>query len=207
MGFFDIFKKKNKFDKISRTEVVDSIIQLEKQQESVVASVEENNVSIKEAFAKGKAEKDTNMRMFYAKNIENLKKSNAMAGKRLQYIASNMGAMYQLKSAMDDREFLSNNANISLNEMLAKPAELSKFLNAVNAKKMNSEEGLEGVLDTFEMAESAYVENDSIYASSEGQQDILAMFDEQSISDDMAEFSEVQKQEESQLELNPIENN
>ena len=196
MGFFDIFKKKTKFDKISRTEVVDSIIQLEKQQESIVSSIEENNVTITGLFAKGKAEKDTNMRVFYAKNIENLKKNNAMYGKRLQFIATNMSAMYQLKSAMDDREFLSNNANISLNEMLKQPAQLSKFLNSVNATKMNSEESLESVLDTFDMAESAYVENDSIYGSSVGQQDILAMFDEQAISDDVSAFNDVPTVEE-----------
>ena len=206
MGFLDIFKRKNKFDKISRTEVVDSIIQLEKQQDSILSSIEENNAAVAGLFAKGKAEKDTNMRVFYAKNIENLKKNNITNGKRLQFIATNMSAMYQLKSAMDDREFLANNANVSLNEMLKQPAQLSKFLNSVNAMKMNSEGSLENVLETFDMAESGYVENDSIYGSSEGQQDILAMFDEQAISDDMVAFNDVALTADKEKIEEPIEN-
>lgn len=191
MGIFSIFKR-NKFDKISRTEVVDSIIQLEKQQSDIVASVESNTAEVQELMIKGKAERDVNMRMFYAKKIENLRRNSDMAARRLQFVATNMSAMYQLKNAMDDRAFLNSSSNLSLNEMLTKPKELSKFLNSVNSQKMSSEDSLANVLETFETAESAYMENDSIYSQSENQQSIMAMFDEEAISDDMSLFSDIQ---------------
>ena len=196
MGIFSIFKR-NKFDKITRTEVVDSIIKLEKQQTDIVASVDSNNTEVTELMIKGKAEKDVNMRMFYAKKIENLRRNSDMAARRLQFVATNMSAMYQLKSAMDDREFLNSASNLSLNEMLTKPKELSKFLNSVNSQKMSSEDSLANVLDTFETAESGYIENDSIYGQSDSQQSIMAMFDEESISDDMSLFGDMQTESKS----------
>jgi len=193
MGFFDFFRRKNAFEKIQRSEVVDAIIQLEKQQDDIISTVEENNVEVKEVFAKGKAETDQNMKLFYAKKIEALKRNNAMSAKRLQFIITNITAMYNLKNAMDDKEFLQNNSNVSLNEMLSKPAELQSFLTSINATKMKSEEQLVNTLETFDLAESSYTENEDIYGVSAGQDSILSMFAEDNIATDMDVFSQVEQ--------------
>ena len=105
MGLFG-----NKFNKIKRSDVVDTIISLEKQQQDILEQIENRNKTCDEYMKKGKLEKDTNMRMYYAKKISTMKKENLLDTKRLQFIDSNILSMQQLKNALDDKEFIKNNS-------------------------------------------------------------------------------------------------
>ena len=154
MGLFG-----NKFNKIKRSDVVDTIISLEKQQQEILEQIENRNKSCDEFMKKGKLEKDTNMRMYYAKKISTMKKENLLDTKRLQFIDSNILSMQQLKNALDDKEFIKNNSKMSLNQMLSKPAELRSFIAKINNDKMKREEQVAENLTTFEEINEEYIEN------------------------------------------------
>lgn len=168
---------RSKYDKLKRADVVDAICALEKQQMEMMERYDENKRSIDSLFKKGKAEKDKNMQIFYAKKIGTLQSENAQTGKRLSLLNANISALNSLKNAMDDKEFIENNSKLSLNELLAKPGELSKFVGKVTSKKMKREASIEQSLDIFETAQSDYVENESIYGIDQNTNEILALFE------------------------------
>lgn len=172
MGLFG-----NKFNKIKRSDVVDTIISLEKQQQEILEQIENRNKSCDEFMKKGKLEKDTNMRMYYAKKISTMKKENLLDTKRLQFIDSNILSMQQLKNALDDKEFIKNNSKMSLNQMLSKPAELRSFIAKINNDKMKREEQVAENLTTFEEINEEYIENEKIYSADADAENILAMFE------------------------------
>ncbi|MEG1509402.1 MAG: hypothetical protein RR454_02985 [Clostridia bacterium] len=187
-----IFSRK-KFDKIKREEVVEAIIGLEKQEEDIIASFDESKKKIGELVAKGKRETDRNMQVAYAKKIESIQRENASASKRWQFVNSNLSAMYALKSAMDDREFIANNSKISLNDMLTNPKELEKFLSKTNVKKMQHEDKLAGSLGVIDTVNESYVENEKVYGVSDNMQNILAMFEADKTNEDNMAFAENNK--------------
>lgn len=177
MGLFG-----NKFNKIKRSDVVDTIISLEKQQQEIIEQIEGRNKTCDELMKKGRLEKDNNMRMYYAKKISSLKKENGLDTRRLQFIDSNILSMQQLKNALDDKDFIKNNSKMSLNQMLSKPAELRSFIAKINNDKMKREEQVAENLTTFEEINEEYIENEKIYGADEDAENILAMFE---MSDDL----------------------
>lgn len=177
MGLFG-----NKFNKIKRSDVVETIISLEKQQQEIIEQIEGRNKTCDELMKKGKLEKDNNMRMYYAKKISSLKKENGLDTRRLQFIDSNILSMQQLKNALDDKDFIKNNSKMSLNQMLSKPAELRSFIAKINNDKMKREEQVAENLTTFEEINEEYIENEKIYGADEDAENILAMFE---MSDDL----------------------
>ena len=177
MGLFG-----NKFNKIKRSDVVETIISLEKQQQEIIEQIEGRNKTCDELMKKGRLEKDNNMRMYYAKKISSLKKENGLDTRRLQFIDSNILSMQQLKNALDDKDFIKNNSKMSLNQMLSKPAELRSFIAKINNDKMKREEQVAENLTTFEEINEEYIENEKIYGADEDAENILAMFE---MSDDL----------------------
>lgn len=172
MGLFG-----NKFNKIKRSDVVDTIISLEKQQQEILEQIDNRNKTCDDFMKKGKLEKDYNMRMYYAKKISSMKKENALDTKRLQFIDSNILSMQQLKNALDDKEFIKNNSKMSLNQMLSKPAELRAFISKINNDKMKREEQVAENLTAFEEINEEYIENEKIYSADADAENILAMFE------------------------------
>lgn len=185
-----MFFKRKKFEKVKRADVVDAILQLEKQQKEVLDSVDDNKHEIDELMTKGKKESDRDIRLFYAKRIDSLRKANAMAGKRLQFLATNIGAMHNLKNAMEDNEFFENNSNIPLNQMLTNPAELQKFLAKATQKKMLREQSLGETVNLFDDMDATYVEDETVYGVSDGTEDILNMFEAGVASEDDKIFAD-----------------
>ncbi len=172
MGLFG-----NRFNKIKRGEVVDTIIALEKQQQEILEQINGRTKACEEMFKKGKVERDKNLQMYYAKKISSMKKENSLEARRLQFIDSNISSMQQLKNALDDRDFIANNSKMSLNQMLSKPAELRSFIAKINNNKMKREEQVAENLTTFDEVEEDYIENEKIYGTDEDAENILAMFE------------------------------
>ena len=172
MGLFG-----NRYKKIKRNDVVNSIIELQKEQDKMLEDINLRSKEVNEYLQKGCQEKDKNMQLFLAKSISNKRRENAMATHRLQYIMSNISVLEQLKASLDDRDFILNNSKMPLNKMLTNPSELKKFLNSITNIKMVQEEKLAQNLQTFEEIENEYVENDEIYGESQNTNDILAYFE------------------------------
>ena len=187
MGLFG-----NRFNKIKRSDVVDAICDLEKQQKEILESINNHQKEIGDLMIKGRRERDRNMQIYMAKRITLLKKENANNTKRLQFVLSNISAMNQLKTALDDREFIKTNSKMPLNKMLNNPAELKSFLSKISNKKMAQEERLAENLSTFDEVEQEYIENETLYGSDTETDNILAMFEMgQQLDDEAGEGLEV----------------
>lgn len=168
---------KNKFEKIKRSEVVDSIIELERKQEEEIAAVEERNAAIAQLKKQGAMQRDRAMRLALAKKINRLLAENNNSARRVQYLNANLSALNQLKEALDDREFLANNTNMPLNVLLNNTSALRKFLSSVTGKRMAGEAGLTDALEVFDEAAEAYEGDARIYGVNEDDEKLLAMFE------------------------------
>lgn len=181
MGLFG-----NKFKKIKRTEVVDTICTLEQQQQEMLDEIGQRKKEIAALYVQGKNEKARDMQIYYAKKIQNLEQQNAAASKRLQFMNSNITALMQLKGALDDREFVQNNSKLPLNQLLNSPKELHKFLSEITHVKMQQEGNLEQTMEVFDSANEGYVESERLYGVDEQTNNILAMFEtEKQLDDEM----------------------
>lgn len=168
---------KNKFEKIRRSEVVDSIIELERKQEEEIAAVDERNATIVQLKKQGAKQKDRAMRLALAKKINRLIAENGNSARRIQYLNANLAALNQLKEALDDREFLSNNTNMPINALLNNTSALRKFLMSTTGKRMAGESNLTNALEVFDEAAEAYEGDERIYGMNEDDEKLLAMFE------------------------------
>lgn len=184
MGLFN----RNKYDKIKRTDVVDAITELEKAQQKELQDIEDRNKEIDKYMLQGRKSRDRNLQLALAKRINMLKAENTNSAKRIQYLNGNIQALNQLKTALDDKEFLVNNSKLPLNKLFSDTNSLKKFLTSVNAKKMKQETNLGNVLEVFEDNEQDRVEDERIYGVNQNDDNLLAMFEEQNEFDDSSMF-------------------
>ena len=180
MGLFDIFKR-NKFDKLKREDVVDSILALEKELGAIEDSIFSSKDKIDQMMARGKAEKDPDMRMFYAKKINTIKSERKTNIQRASYLTYNIQLLEKLKRAIDDNQFFANNSKMPLNQLLADQKQLAVFLNKALNTRVEAENVLTEADETFRTIEESYVENEEIYGVKQADNDLLAVFE----TDDM----------------------
>ncbi len=180
MGLFDIFKR-NKFDKLKREDVVDSILALEKELGAIEDSIFSSKDKIDQMMARGKAEKDPDMRMFYAKKINTIKSERKTNIQRASYLTYNIQLLEKLKRAIDDNQFFANNSKMPLNQLLADQKQLAVFLNKALNTRVEAENVLTEADETFRTIEESYVENEEIYGVKQADNDLLAVFE----ADDM----------------------
>lgn len=179
------FFKKNKYDKIKREDIVENIINLEKQQNQEIASIEERSKEVESLISKGKKSTDKNYQLVLAKKINMLKQENQRSTQRIQFLNGNLRVLNQLKMAIDDRGFLENNSNMSLNQLLSDSKSLHKFLNDVTSQKNQVESNLGDIMDTFNAYEEEYENDDRIYGISEEDNQLLSIFEtDKSVKDD-----------------------
>lgn len=167
---------------------MDAIVELEKTQQNELAAIEEREKEIEKLMLQGRKSKDRNLQLALAKRINMLKAENANAAKRIQYLNANTQALNQLKTSLDEQEFIINNSKMPLNKLLREPAQLKKFLNSVNLKKQRSESALGDVLDVFTEAEEGYNEDARIYGVNTEDDALLSMFEQQNETDDVFNF-------------------
>ena len=85
MGFFsNLFK--SKYDKLTREDIVQAICELETQQKEIEDSMEADKKKKDELLAKGRAEKDKNMKLLYAKKINAIDASSKRNIERAMYL-------------------------------------------------------------------------------------------------------------------------
>ncbi|MGN0771516.1 MAG: hypothetical protein ACI4MI_02900 [Christensenellales bacterium] len=179
---------KNKFEKIKRSDVVDSIINIERRQQEEIDNVGEREKEIAKLLQQGKACKSRDMQLALAKRINLLKKENSNSAQRIQYLNANLQALNQLKTAIDDKDFISNNSDIPINKLLTDTAALQKFLAGVTNKKMKGESKLSAALDTFDNVDDGYEANERIYGVSEQDEQLLSMFEMENSEEDASVF-------------------
>ncbi|MCD7728937.1 MAG: hypothetical protein LUI60_03395, partial [Clostridia bacterium] len=81
---------KSKYEKLKREDVVNAICELQKQESELEAGITARGKEIDKLLAKGKKEKNRDLKLFYAKKITDLKEENQADVQRGMYILYNM---------------------------------------------------------------------------------------------------------------------
>lgn len=187
---------KNKFDKLTREEVVSAICKLEQESKDIEDGLDSKQKQIDELMAKGKAEKAKDVKLFYAKRINALKTEREQSVQRAMYLMYNIQLLNKLKTSIDDNQFFKNTAKTSLGNLLADQKGLAKFLNKTLGTRVSAEDVLTSADETFRAVEDAYEKNETIYGMNSKDDELLAMFEtEEQVENEQEMFSEKQEKE------------
>lgn len=179
MGFFDfLFKKKNKFNKLTREEVVNSIIELERQEENLEHELEAKEKEIAMLKEKGRSEANHQRKVLYAKKIQYLTQETNAVVQRIMYTMYNVSLLQKLKVAVDDKNFFLGSQNQSLTALLADQRALAGFLNDALQTRVKAEDIFTSADETFNMIQGEYTPNETIYGVNQNEEEMLAIFEE-----------------------------
>ena len=182
--------RRNKYDKLTREDVVDAICKLEQESKEIEDGLGAKQKQIDELMAKGKAEKSKDVQILYAKKINALKAERERDVQRDMYLMYNIQLMHKLKTAIDDNQFFKNTSKMSLGNLLSDQKGLAKFLNSTLGTRIAAEDVLTSADETFTAVEEAYEKNETIYGMSSKDDALLAMFEtEEQVNDEQAAAS------------------
>ena len=187
--------KKNKFAKLKREDVVDSICNLEKQESDLERSIADISKKIDELIAQGKKEKNKDTKLFLAKKITFLNDEKQSNIKKCMYLMYNIKLANRLKDAIDEKEFISGVGKTSIKDLLADQKGLARFLNEALNIKVNDEEILTQAENIFQDVKDSYIENETIYGVQQNDDELLAMFETaEGINDELTAATPVEEE-------------
>lgn len=170
--------RRNKFKKLTREDVVDAILKLSNDQKDIQNRIDSNNTEIVELKEKGRAEKNRELRLLYAKRINAMQAENQQFVRRAMFLVHNISMLERLKQAIDDNQFFDKTSAASLGNLLSDQVGLSKFLAETLQKRVASEDVLTGAGEIFDQFDSMYEPNETIYGKNMSDDELLATFEE-----------------------------
>ncbi len=170
--------KRNKYKKLKRQEVIDAIVELDNREASLEALLVSKAKEEEELLEKGKAEKNHDIRLLWAKKIESIRKERKTLVQRSLYLLYNLQLLNKLRDALDDKEFIKAAGDISLHELLADQKNLAKFLNQALNTRVKSEEIMTEADEIFNQVVESYEPDQKIYGVGETEDELLAMFED-----------------------------
>lgn len=171
--------RRNKFKKLNREDLVNSICELERQERTVEAEVLQKVKEIDALMEKGKKEKSKDLQLFYAKKIAHLNEEKQTCMERGMYLLYNIRLMTKLKDAYDSNTFFKTQTKVPLSELLKDQLGLAKFLNKALETRISSEDILTSADEVFSEVQSAYDLNQPIYGVGKSEEDILTIFEKE----------------------------
>ncbi|MCD8040574.1 MAG: hypothetical protein LUD19_00415 [Clostridia bacterium] len=181
---------KSKYEKLKRDDVVNAICALQKQEDELEAGIAARAKEIDKLLAKGRKEKNRDLKLFYAKKITDLREENQTDVQRGMYLLYNMKLLKKLKNTIDDNNFYVKTGNASLGNLLSDQKGLAAFLNKALNTKVKSEQVLTDADDTWREVQSGYTVNERIYGVNDNDDELLAIFETQDQLDDELDISE-----------------
>ena len=167
--------KRNKFKKLNREDLVNSICELERQERTVEAEVLQKIKEVEALVEKGKKERSKDLQMFYAKKIANLNEEKQASMERGMYLLYNIRLMNRLKDAYDSNTFFKTQTKVPLSDLLADQKGLARFLNKALATRIRSEDVLTSADELFTEVKSAYDISQPIYGVGQSEEDYIMM--------------------------------
>lgn len=188
--------RRNKFKNIKREDLVNSILELERQERTAEAEVYQKIKEIDALVEKGKHEKNRDLQLFIAKKIAHLNEEKQTCMERGMYLLYNIRLMSKLKDAYDSNTFFKTQTKVPLSELLHDQKQLAKFLNKALETRISSEDVLTSADELFNEVQSAYETNQPIYGVGKSEEEILSMFEKENQLDEEQELSqEIEKEE------------
>lgn len=169
--------KRNKFKKLKRDDVVNSIVSLNEQLNQIENNLRTSEQLIKQLILKGQKEPSREIKLFHAKRIIQLQDEKVEISKRGMYLLYNIRLLTKLKDAIDSQEFINVSTKASLTDLLSDQKNLALFLNRALKTKVQQEEILTSADTVFEEISTSYQENTDIYSSSNDDESLLELFE------------------------------
>ena len=171
--------RRNKYKKLNREDLVNSICELERQERTVEAEVFQKIKEIDALMDKGKKEKNRDLQLFYAKKISHLNEEKQVCMERGMYLLYNIRLMTKLKDAYDSNTFFKTQTKVPLSDLLRDQKGLAKFLNKALETRIASEDVLTSADEVFAEVQAAYDVSQPIYGVGKSEEDILTMFEKE----------------------------
>lgn len=171
--------RRNKYKKLNREDLVNSICELERQERTVEAEVFQKIKEIDALMEKGKKEKNRDLQLFYAKKISHLNEEKQVCMERGMYLLYNIRLMTKLKDAYDSNTFFKTQTKVPLSDLLRDQKGLAKFLNKALETRIASEDVLTSADELFTEVQAAYDVSQPIYGVGKSEEDILTMFEKE----------------------------
>lgn len=171
--------KRNKFKKLNREDLVNSICELERQERTSEAEVFQKVKEIDALMEKGKKERNKDLQLLYAKKISNLNEEKAAAMERGMYLLYNIRLMNRLKDAYDSNTFFKTQTKVPLSQLLRDQKGLARFLNKALETRISSEDVLTNADELFTEVKAAYDVSQPIYGVGKSEEDMLLMFEKE----------------------------
>jgi len=180
---------RNKFKKLKREDVVDAIIQLNKQQEDLESGILSKSEEVEKLMERGRKEKNRDIKLLCAKKVNTLKDEIKRDSKRAAFLLYNVKMLEKLKAAIDDNSFVENTTKLPLNKLLTDQKALAQFLESAISTRTAAESALIDADRMFESYEQAAEdESGPIYNANKSDDELLAMFEMQEQIDSETEF-------------------
>ena len=187
--------RKNKFKKLNREDLVNSICELERQERTTEAEVLQKIKEIDALIDKGKKERNKDLQMLYAKKIANLNEEKQTSMERGMYLLYNIKLMNRLKDAFDSNTFFKTQTKVPLSDLLIDQKGLAKFLNKALETRIRSEDVLTNADELFTEVKAAYDVSEPIYGAQKSEEDYLLMFEkENQLADEQGLDAEPKKE-------------
>lgn len=184
----------NRFKKLKREDVINAMVELEKNETELMEGLVTKEEEINSLMEKGKKEKNKELKLLYAKKINQLKQEKEDDAKRAMYLMYNIQLMKKLKTSIDDNNFIVKTGKISLGNLLKDQRGLARFLNGALGRRIKAEEVLTQSDDMFEEVKNAYIENERIYKENKNDDELLAMFEQEDAMETELEITDTESE-------------
>lgn len=184
---------RNKFKKLKRDEVVDAIIELNKQQETLESGILSKSEEVEKLMERGRKEKNRDIKLLCAKKVSSLQDEIKRDSRRAAFLLYNCKQLERLKAAIDDNMFVQNTTKLPLNKLLNDQRALAQFLESAIQNKAEAENSLvetDRLFETYEQAADS--DSSPIYSVNKSDDELLAMFEIQEQLDSEADIDEGQ---------------
>jgi len=170
---------KNKFDNLTRDEVIDTICTLEREELLCEENVKNLTNKIKDMLNEGREMEDALSRTFLVKKITLETEKRDRAIRQGMYVLYNLRLSERLKDAIDDKALVEKLASMKSIKYFKDQRALALYLNNALNTKIKEEDVLTDADDTFRAIEEMYQDNLKIYGISEINEDSILAFFEQ----------------------------
>lgn len=187
---------KSKYDKLTREDVVEAICKLENEVKNTEDALLEKQKQSDVLMEKCRKETSKEIRLFYVKKINALKREREQSVRRSMYLMKNIELLNRLKIAIDDNSFFTNTSKQSLGGVFRDKKGLQAYL----TKTLNQRNFAEGTLneadDIFKGFDELDEPNNSIYGMSDADNELLAQLEKENmVADEQEMFSDSAKKD------------
>lgn len=174
---------KSKYEKLKRQDLVNAVVELTQKSDGLEEEIRSKTKEIENLFQKGKEETNRQLKIVYAKKIGVLKAGIERDTQRIMYLLYNINLLEKLKETIEDNEFLADTGKINFSDLLKDQKGLAKFLNQSLNRKISEEEMLTSSDEMFQEIQNSYEPNQAIYGVSSTDDESLAIFELDEVSD------------------------